>query len=326
MASRRHSESDMKLIRNIRKSIKSAGDLLVELGDDGLEDDAAGEADTSLPTKSYKANSCVDWVTQVLAETYFLGYKAHAAHWNTESLNFPQYHAFFEMVYEQMDAAVDPLAEFIRALGAKAPATIMALAVRVPMESQSESDTLASMIAGITADNLTLIDTIQSAITATGMESQYGVQNYLQERLAVHQKLAWMLRSIESVPAEMPTVPVELELEAPEPAETEAELSSLADRNATDKERQDMPEDDFIIPETRDFPVVTPDDIPAAVSSWGRYRGDIDFETFKARLIALAQRKGPEFVAALPAEWLKEIETTAKSIRDLARRILFGGA
>jgi hypothetical protein len=68
-----------------------------------------------------------------------------------------------------------------------------------------------------------------------------------------------------------------------------------------------MPAGDFVIPETRNFPIVTPDDIPAAVSSWGRYRGDVTFEQFKARLIALATRKGRAFVDALPQSWRDEM-------------------
>jgi hypothetical protein len=72
-----------------------------------------------------------------------------------------------------------------------------------------------------------------------------------------------------------------------------------------------MPAGDFVIPETRNFPVVTPDDIPAAVSSWGRYTGDVSFDEFKRRLIALAKRKGSAFVDALPAEW-----TQTKSLQN----------
>jgi hypothetical protein len=64
---------------------------------------------------------------------------------------------------------------------------------------------------------------------------------------------------------------------------------------------------DFVVPETRSFPIVKAADVKAAVSAWGRgtaaRAAGVTFEKFKARLIRLARRKGPAFVAALPAEW-----------------------
>lgn len=339
-ASRRHSESDMKIIRKLRSTIKSAADLLTDLGDDGLEEDTPpdtasapdGSADQTMDAKSIKSDTCAAAVSQILAETYFLSYKAHAAHWNTETLNFPQYHAFFEQVYEDTDAAVDPLAEFIRSLGQKAPSSIFQLLLMVPPETMSEDETLQGMLSSIASDNIRIIDLLRGAIVITGAEMEYGVQNYLQERLGYHQKLQWMLRSIQTNPAEqvpdliLPEMGMESESEtvtAPE-MESELEVAAITDRETTPAEREQMSPEDFVIPETRNFPIVTPDDIPAAVSSWGRYRGDVTFDQFKSRLIALAQKKGPEFISALPQEWQDELQDTAKSIRDLARRILFG--
>ena len=326
-ASRRHSESDMKLIRKLRRTIKSAGDILVDLGDDGMDDDAiAGSADQTMDAKSIKSETCADAVRQILAESYFLSYKAHAAHWNTESLNFPQYHSFFESVYEDVESATDPLAEFIRALGYKAPSTIAELQMMVPADTMTETDSLEGMLLSISADNLRIIDLLMGAIVITGAELEYGVQNYLQERLAYHQKLAWKLRSIRMSPADE-IIP---DLETPEmeteeiPAEMEMETAALEDGDTAPGDPEEMTDDDFVFPDTREFPVMTPEDIPASISSYEEYEGDITFEEFKSRLIALAQSKGPDFVSALPEEWLDEMEDTAKSIRMLARRLLFG--
>jgi hypothetical protein len=78
-----------------------------------------------------------------------------------------------------------------------------------------------------------------------------------------------------------------------------------------------MPDSDFVIPETRNFPIVTPGDVPAAVSSWGRYQGPISFETFKRRIIELATAKGPEFFARLPESWKLELEQRKSYVREL---------
>ena len=66
-------------------------------------------------------------------------------------------------------------------------------------------------------------------------------------------------------------------------------------------ERAELSDADFVIPEERAFPVMTAQDVRDAVSSWGRYRGPVSFETFKERLTALARRKGLE--DALPISW-----------------------
>lgn len=75
-------------------------------------------------------------------------------------------------------------------------------------------------------------------------------------------------------------------------------------------DRDKLEDDDFVIPESRNFPIVTPADVGDAVAAWGRYQGDVTFETFKRRLIALCERKGKRFVAALPAAWKEEMNAS----------------
>ena len=114
--------------------------------------------------------------------------------------------------------------------------------------------------------------------------------------------------------------PMAMEVSEYEPMEGDMlAVRAAADRNATPKEREAMPASDFVIPDSRNFPIITPDDVPAAVSSWGRYEGDVKFEQFKTDLIALAKRKGPDFVAALPQVWRDEM---AKSVQDFARKLI----
>jgi hypothetical protein len=110
------------------------------------------------------------------------------------------------------------------------------------------------------------------------------------------------------------------------------DMKAAADRNTTPKERQGMPAGDFVFPDTRNFPIVTPGDISAAVSSWGRYGGTESFDTFKQNLIALAKRKGQNFVDALPQAWIDEMTKKAidtpltievgDDVKALARRLL----
>lgn len=121
----------------------------------------------------------------------------------------------------------------------------------------------------------------------------------------------------------MPTDETPMGEMEPDPSESNGEMEitievmALEDRNATPAEREEMPDSDFVIAETRNFPIVTPDDIPAAVSSWGRYTGPVSFETFKRRIIEIATSKGPEFFAQLPESWKLELAQRQTYVREL---------
>ena len=56
-----------------------------------------------------------------LANTYEMYFKAHGHHWNVEGVEFPQYHKFFQKLYESLHDAADPIAEEIRKLDGQAP-------------------------------------------------------------------------------------------------------------------------------------------------------------------------------------------------------------
>lgn len=68
-------------------------------------------------------------------------------------------------------------------------------------------------------------------------------------------------------------------------------------------DRDKLPARDFVDPAGRRFPIDKPGDVSDAVSSYGRAQPLIPMRKFRKRLTAIAQRKGPEFVAQLPASW-----------------------
>ena len=91
----------------------------------------------------------------------------------------------------------------------------------------------------------------------------------------------------------------------------------------TQAERDAMPTEDFAIPSSRNFPIDSPVAVSDAVSSWGRYRGDVSFETFKQNLIRIATRKGPAYVDALPQSWKDELAQATKSlVQQLLARLI----
>lgn len=64
--------------------------------------------------------------------------------------------------------------------------------------------------------------------------------------------------------------------------------------------RSELKDSDFLFPETRSFPIVSPQDVKDAISNFGRMGGNMSYDTFLRKLYNMCKRKGPEFVAALP--------------------------
>jgi hypothetical protein len=77
-------------------------------------------------------------------------------------------------------------------------------------------------------------------------------------------------------------------------------LSDAAQKTYKGQKRNELKDSDFLFPETRSFPIVSPQDIPDAISNFGRMKGKMSYDAFLKKLYNMAKRKGPEFVAALP--------------------------
>jgi len=88
------------------------------------------------------------------------------------------------------------------------------------------------------------------------------------------------------------------------------------------KKRNDLKNSDFLFPETKSFPIVSPSDVKDAISNYGRMRSNITYEAFLRKLYNFCKRKGPEFVAALPEASkeklnLKTDKSSANDVFDL---------
>jgi hypothetical protein len=73
------------------------------------------------------------------------------------------------------------------------------------------------------------------------------------------------------------------------------------------KKRSELKDSDFLFPETRSFPIATPQDVPDAISNFGRMKGKMSYDDFLKKLYTFVKRKGPEFVAALPEATKKKL-------------------
>ena len=134
-------------------------------------------------------------VKKVLADTFVMYYKAHSYHWNVEGSNFPQYHKFLQNIYKELFSAVDTIAEHIRQIDGYAPTSLMELK-SYSMISEDEDVVSAMSMMGrlIDANNLVLAS-LMMAYQAAEQATEIGLTNFLQDRVAAHQKHGWMLKS-----------------------------------------------------------------------------------------------------------------------------------
>jgi hypothetical protein len=72
------------------------------------------------------------------------------------------------------------------------------------------------------------------------------------------------------------------------------------------KKRSQLKDSDFLFPETRSFPIVSPQDVRDAISNFGRMKGQMSYEQFLKKLYQKAKSKGKEFVDAIPESTKKE--------------------
>ena len=138
----------------------------------------------------------IEMMKKVLADTFALYLKAHNYHWNVEGSNFPQYHEFFGNLYEELHDAVDPIAEHIRALDAYAPGSFTRFMELTEIEDEVTVPAGVEMARRLMTDNERVLATLDVAQKLADTVGKSGLANFLQERIDIHSKHQWMLRSI----------------------------------------------------------------------------------------------------------------------------------
>lgn len=127
----------------------------------------------------------------VLAETYGLYRKTHAFHWNVVGPEFPVLHAMFEEQYREMWAALDEIAERVRALGHFA-----ALPPGEPLAGDPPS--AREMVRRLLDGHEALIRKARQALAVAAEVDDAATEDLLTVRIQSHEKTAWMLRATAS--------------------------------------------------------------------------------------------------------------------------------
>ena len=120
----------------------------------------------------------------------------HTHHWNVEGPLFNTLHLMFEDHYTEMATAVDELAERIRALGVKAPGSYTAYAELADVKEAVGGESAEEMIRELVLGQETVARTARAAFKAAEPASDEPTADLFTQRMQIHEKNAWMLRSM----------------------------------------------------------------------------------------------------------------------------------
>ena len=135
-------------------------------------------------------------LSRLLADTYTLYLKTHNFHWNVTGPMFQTLHIMFETQYTELATAVDDVAERIRALGFPAPGTYSDFAKLSSIPETPGVPNADDMIRLLVEGNESVVRTARAAFPAAERAGDESTADLLTERMRLHEKTAWMLRSL----------------------------------------------------------------------------------------------------------------------------------
>lgn len=135
-------------------------------------------------------------LARLLADTYTLYLKTHNFHWNVKGPMFNTLHLMFETQYNELALAVDLIAERIRALGFPAPGSYRQFAELTSLREETGVPRAEEMIAQLVADQEAVVRTARSIFPVVDEANDEPTADLLTQRMQVHEKTAWMLRSL----------------------------------------------------------------------------------------------------------------------------------
>jgi len=150
--------------------------------------------DIGIPDASRKEIS--EGLSHFLADTYSLYLKTHNYHWNVTGPMFQTLHLMFEQHYNELALAVDSVAERIRALGYPAPGTYAQYSKLTKIKEEDHIPSAHDMIKNLVHGHETVAKTARSIFPAAEKGSDEATLDLLTQRIQLHEKTAWMLRSL----------------------------------------------------------------------------------------------------------------------------------
>ncbi len=137
-----------------------------------------------------------DGLSRLLADSYTLYLKTHNYHWNVTGPMFQTLHTMFEEQYTELATAIDEIAERIRSLGEFAPGSLKSFSQLTAVEEETGNPPAETMVKRLVAAHETVVKTTRSIVPVAEGANDESTLDLLTQRLQVHEKTAWMLRSL----------------------------------------------------------------------------------------------------------------------------------
>jgi starvation-inducible DNA-binding protein len=137
-----------------------------------------------------------DGLSRVLADTYTLYLKTHNFHWNVRGPLFNTLHLMFEEQYNELWMAVDLVAERIRSLGHDAPGSYREFAALTSIPEADGVPSAVEMLRQLVEGHEAVARTARTVFPTAEEANDQPTADLLTQRLQVHEKTAWMLRSM----------------------------------------------------------------------------------------------------------------------------------
>ena len=157
---------------------------------------AAKTAVIDIGMKADERKAIANGLSCLLADEYTLYLKTHNFHWNVTGPMFNTLHLMFETHYVESAQAVDQVAERIRALGFAAPGTYSAYAKLSSIAETEGVPEAMEMVRLLVKGHEACARTARSMFPLADKASDEPTADLLTQRMQVHEKTAWMLRSL----------------------------------------------------------------------------------------------------------------------------------
>jgi starvation-inducible DNA-binding protein len=138
----------------------------------------------------------VQGLSRLLADTYVLYLKTHNFHWNVEGPMFQTLHQMFMEQYTETWNAIDLIAERIRSLGEYAPGTYREYARLTSIKETEGVPRAEDMVRLLIEGQEAVVRTAREALGVADEANDQPTLDLLTQRMQVHEKNAWMLRSL----------------------------------------------------------------------------------------------------------------------------------
>jgi len=137
----------------------------------------------------------VKLLQHILADTYLLMVKTQNYHWNVEGIHFNSLHEFFGAQYEELNSAIDEIAERIRMLGYKTSSTLKEIQTIGKISEPNENLTDLEMLRELEGDHHHIIHELNDCINELDKIGDQGTLDLFVVRLRAHDKMHWVVKS-----------------------------------------------------------------------------------------------------------------------------------